>query len=118
MSNVILIIHGILILILAFWSWGTFKSLKISITIHNLPIILLTGLGLCITAWWSRFKPEFFIPTGVLVGFLVFIINRVKIPDQPNPTLFKNICTSLLCVMFWPELVVFFWVASKHFKNK
>lgn len=117
MSNLILIIHGILILLLALWSLRASRILKIPITIHNLPVILLAGLGLCIAAWCSIFKPEFFIPTGILVGLVVFTINSVKIPDQPNPTLFRRICISLLCIMFWSELVVFFWVATAHLKK-
>lgn len=117
MSYLILIIHSILILLLALWSFGTSRVLKIPITIHNLPVILLTGLGLCITAWCSVFKPEFFIPIGILVGLVVFTINSVKIPDQPNPTLFRRICISLLCIIFWSELIVFFWIATTHLKK-
>lgn len=117
MSYLIFGLHGILILMLAIFSWRTFKFVKVPITVHNLPIILLIGLGLCVTAWWSGFNPEFFIPTGVLFGFLVFIINSVKIPNQVNPTLFKNICASLICVMFWPEFIVFFYITSKYLKK-
>jgi len=117
MLNLILIAHGILILLLASWAFSSSRFLKVPITIHNIPIIILTGLGLCIAAWWARFNPEYFIPTGILFGFVVFIINSVKIPNFPNPTIFRKICMSLLCVLFWSEIIVLLWVATIHVKK-
>lgn len=116
MINLILITHGLFALMIALWYFSILKLVKTSITIHNLPIILLIGLGLFITTWCAAFKQQFFIPTGILVGTIVFIINSVKIPNQPNPSLIRNFGMSLFCTMFWPEMIIVFWIASKYFK--
>lgn len=118
MSNLMLIAHALFIIVISFWSYYIAKEFKIPITIHNLPIILLVGLGLCVAAWAAAFKPMYFIPTGVLCGFVVFGINLVKIPGHANPSIIRNMCMSLFCTLFWPEMVVLFWIASKNFKNE
>ncbi len=109
--------HIIFVIVIAIWSLSLLKKYKIPITIHNLPIILLVGLGLCIAAWSAAFKPEYFIPTGVIFGFIVFGINLVKIPGHANPNIIRNICMSLFCTMFWSEMIVILWIASKNLKK-
>lgn len=117
MSNIIFAIHSFVILLLAIWAFDMSKKLKMPITIHNLPIILLTTLGLCITTWLSGYYPEYFIPTGIMAGAVVFIINSVNIPGQINPSVYRKIFMSVFCVLFWPELSVLFWIVTTHIKK-
>jgi hypothetical protein len=117
MENTLFIIHCILITLLAGWAYSASRVLKMPITIHNLPIILLTGVGLFVGAWCAKNKPEFFLPTGVLTGVTVYLINSFPVPGQTNPGFLKKICVSLLCVLFWTEMVAAFWIVNIHIKK-
>lgn len=108
MIYLFLLAHLIFILLIGRWAFFIFKDFKIPVTVHNLPIILLVGLGLFVTTYCSIYKPMYFIPTGILIGGIVFIINVIKIPNQINPSFVRNISMSLFCTMFWTEMIVVF----------
>jgi hypothetical protein len=108
-SNVIFVIHGVVIFLLARMLWGASKAFQVPITIHNLPLVILTGMGLCLTTWLAMFHPALFFPTGVLLGGIMFTINSVEVPGHPNPGLLQKIGVACLATAFWPELLVFCW---------
>lgn len=108
-SNIIFVIHGVAIFLLARMLWGASKAFQVPITIHNLPLVLLTAMGLGLTTWLAMFHPALFFPTGVLLGGIMFTINSVEVPGHPNPTLLQKVIVALVASVFWPELLVFCW---------
>lgn len=117
MLHLAFVAHIVFIWILAIWAFNASLYYKIAVTIHNLPIILLAGLFLYVAIWIMMFCPILFFAIGFTVGFAIFVINSVKIPNQTNPILMKKIFMSLLCFAFWPELIIFIWFVVTYSKK-
>lgn len=117
MPNILLAFHGVLILLLSVWSFKMARILKIPITIHNSPIVILVGMGLYVSLWCAKYNPVAFTSIGAIIGVIVFIINSVEIPGQHNPSMFRKILMTLACVMFWPEVMVLLWVVLIHVRK-
>lgn len=117
LPQIIFVIHGVAILLLARMLWAASKAYDVPITIHNLPIIILTGLGLAGATLLAMTNLMWYIPTGVLLGGLVFSLNSVEMPGHPNPSLFKKLAVALFSMAFWPELIVFCWFYFAHAKK-
>jgi hypothetical protein len=116
-SYILFVIHSVAIMLLARMLWAASKAYNVPITIHNLPIVILTGLGLGLATWIAMFHLLWFIPTGLLCAGLVFTLNSVEMPGHPNPSLFKKLIVATISAAFWPELIVFCWFYFAHAKK-
>lgn len=111
-----LILHSISILILSIWSLYNFKILKTKLTIHNLPLILLTGLGLFVTVWLAMNRLDIFLSIGIFIGVAVFLIYSFPVPGVIGPSLKQKIGLFVLYSVFWPEMIVLLWLVFKQVK--
>jgi hypothetical protein len=117
MAQVFFIIHAVAIMLMARMLWAAAKAYQVPITIHNIPIIILTGMGLVLATLIAVTHPLWFLPTGFLIGGIIFTLNSVEMPGHPNPSLIRKLLVALISVVLWPELIVFCWFYFAHAKK-
>ena len=100
MSYIIFFIHSVAIVLLARMLLGSFKIWGIHVTIHNLPYVILCGMGLGLATWFAVTNLLWFILIGILFGGLIFVLNSVEIPNHPNPSFMQKILIALFCTFF------------------
>lgn len=111
-----LILHSIFVLILSAWSLYNFKALKGKITIHNLPVVLLTGLYLFLAVWLAVNQLYIFLSIGVFIGTAIFLLYSFPIKGVINPSFAQRVGLFVLYFVFWPEMVVAAWIIFKQVK--
>jgi hypothetical protein len=113
-DKIVFVIHVVAIFFLVRMLWSASRAYKIPITIHNFPIIILTGLGLAIATYLSITHSTFYLVTGFFVGGMMFVLNSLDVPGHKNNSLFQRIMASILGMCFWPEFMVFFAFYASH----
>lgn len=92
------------------------KQFKIEVNIHNLPIIIMGFMAMLAAAGLSLVSLWFYIPTGIIVGILMWWINSMPLNDLGEVPTINKLKTSLLSIFFWPQLL--FVIACMFFSIK
>lgn len=117
MIILLLILHSVAVLILSIWSLYNSKILKLPINIHNIPVILLTGLGLFVAIWLAINRLHIFLAIGIFIGVLVFLIYSFPVPGINGPSFSQKIGLFFLYSIFWPEMIALCWLVFKYNKR-
>lgn len=79
------------------------KIFKISINIHNLPILLIGFLIMLGAISLSLVNWLWYLPTGAILSAICWYLNSVEVPSGSIVPLFSKVRTSLIALFFWPQ---------------
>lgn len=83
--------------------WFVRGAYKIPITLSNIPIIIMAGIGLIGAIYLMSIHFLWCLPMGFLVGIVLLMLNTLT----PNSFTLGNMLASLAAIFLWPEIIIF-----------
>jgi hypothetical protein len=79
------------------------KMFKISINIHNLPVLLIGFMIMLGAISLSIFNLLWYVPTGMILSAACWYLNSIDLAGSGPVPLHSRIRTSVLALIFWPQ---------------
>ena len=99
-------LHFIASVIAAISVWQMSKRCKVSITLQDLPFILMCTVLLLVAAALSVEYSMVYLYVGVFVGLLSWISNSIKVENEPEVPLFNKIIAFIVNVGCYPQVLL------------
>ena len=80
---------------------------NLKINIYNIPIIIFSIVFLLLCIFVSLYRFISYIPFGIFLGVLFFIINSFEFEGMQPANIKSRIIFSLFVSLAWPQILVF-----------
>lgn len=106
--NYFIFIFQIIALIMLLFTVLNFKiKNNLKINIYNIPIIIFSIVFLLLCIFVSLYRFISYIPFGIFLGVLFFIINSFEFEGMQPANIKSRIIFSLFVSLAWPQILVF-----------
>ncbi len=117
MGIVFIVIQVIAALFLLLSVWHTNLQSNIKVNIYNLPTVLLSIVLMAAATYIEYLHILWFLPTGVLLAIIVWVLFSVEVPGAENISTTHKIIASLLSILLWNHVMIYLFYYFSNSKQ-